>query len=150
MERLVDVLDSSGAAIHTYTITLGRPGVVLDDAAYEAKAPEAAAHGRLVSDAEPGSLSARIHIGRDRQMAPYGDDVASSSETKSGLEQTVLERAYFVWEQDGRLAGPAEECWHRVLEQHLRDRAHVFRVQDGRPEGRADEYWQRICDFAAQ
>jgi hypothetical protein len=66
MERLVDVLDSSGAAIHTYTITLGRPGVVLDDAADEAKAREAAALGRLVSDAEPGSLSARIHIGRDR------------------------------------------------------------------------------------
>ena len=70
MERLVDVLDSSGAAIHTYTITLGRPGVVLDDAAYEAKAREAAAQGWLIGDAEPGNLSAKIHIGRGGQMVP--------------------------------------------------------------------------------
>ena len=105
MERLVDVLDSSGTVIHTYPITLGQPGDEVDDAAYEAKALEAAAHGRLVSDAELRSLSARIHIGRGGQMAPYGDDVASSSETKSGLEQSVRERAYFLWEQDGRPVG---------------------------------------------
>jgi hypothetical protein len=102
MERLVDVLDSSGTVIHTYPITLGQPGDEVDDAAYEAKALEAAAHGRLVSDAELRSLSARIHIGRGGQMAPYGDEVASSSETKPGLEQSVRERAYFLWEQDGR------------------------------------------------
>jgi len=150
MERLVDVLDSSGTVIHTYPITLGQPGDEVDDAAYEAKALEAAAHGRLVSDAELGSLSARIHIGRGGQMAPYGDDVASSSETKPGLEQNVRERAYFLWEQDGRPVGRAEEYWHRALEQHLRERAHVLWVQDGRPEGRADEYWQRIRDFEAQ
>ncbi|WP_035547917.1 DUF2934 domain-containing protein [Burkholderia sp. 9120] len=150
MERLVDVLDSSGAVIHTYPITLGQAEDETDDAAYEAKALEAAAHGRLVSDAELQSLSARIHIGRGGQMAPYGDDVASSSETKLGLEQSVRERAYFLWEQDGRPAGRAEEYWHRALEQHLRERANVLWVQDGSPEGRADEYWHRIRDFEAQ
>jgi hypothetical protein len=150
MERLVDILDSSGTVIHTYPIKLGHPGDEVDDAAYEAKALEAAAQGRLVSDAELESLSARIHIGRGGQMAPYGDDVASSSETKSGLEQSVRERAYFLWEQGGRPVGRAEEYWHRALEQHLRERAYVLWVQDGRPEGRADEYWQRIRDFEAQ
>ena len=39
MERLVDVLDSSGTVIHTYPITPGQPGDEVDDAAYEAKAP---------------------------------------------------------------------------------------------------------------
>jgi hypothetical protein len=150
MERLVDVLDSSGAVIHTYPITLGQAADDTDEAAYEAKALEAAANGRLVSDAELGSLSARIHIGRGGQMAPYGDDVASSSETKSGLEQSVRERAYFLWEQDGRPAGRAEEYWHRALDQHLRERAHVLWVQDGSPDGRADKYWHRIRDFEAQ
>ncbi len=135
MERLVDVLDSSGAVIHTYPITLGQAEDETDDAAYEAKALEAAAHGRLVSDAELQSLSARIHNGRGGQMTPYGDDVASSSETKLGLEQSVRERACFLWEQDGRPAGRAEEYWHRALEQHLRERAHVLWVQDGSPDG---------------
>lgn len=150
MERLVDVLDSSGAVLHSYPITLGHSGDEVADAAYEAKALEAAAHGRLVSDAELRSLSARIHVSRGGQMAPYGDNVAGSSETKSGLEQSVRERAYFLWEQDGRPVGHTEEYWHRALEQHLRKRAHVLWVQDGCPEGRADEYWRRIRDFEAQ
>ncbi|WP_111934418.1 DUF2934 domain-containing protein [Paraburkholderia bryophila] len=38
-------------------------------------------------------------------MAPYDDDVASSSETNLAREQSVRERAYFLWEQDGRPAG---------------------------------------------
>ncbi|MFM0557277.1 hypothetical protein P0D69_40945 [Paraburkholderia sediminicola] len=46
---------------HTYPVTLGELGDAVDDAAYEAKALEAAAHGRLVSDAELGSLTARMH-----------------------------------------------------------------------------------------
>jgi hypothetical protein len=150
MERLVDILDSSGAVIHTNPVTRGQAADGTDEAAYEVKALEAAAHGRLVSDAELRSLSARIHIGRGGQMAPYGDEVASSSETKLGLEQSVRERAYFLWEQDGRPVGRAEEYWHRALEQHLRERAHVLWEQDGSPEGRADEYWHRIRDFEAQ
>lgn len=149
-ERLVDVLDSSGTVIHTYSITLGQAGDEADDAAYEAKALAAAAHGRLVSDAELGSLTARMHVGRGGQMAPYGDELGSSSETKAGLEQIVRERAYFLWKQDGCPEGRAEEYWHRALDQHLRERAYVLWVQEGRPEGRADEYWHRIRDFEAQ
>ncbi|MEA3123687.1 MAG: hypothetical protein QOD67_706 [Caballeronia sp.] len=149
-KRLVDVLDSNGAVLHTYPVTLGDLGDVVDDAAYEAKALEAAAHGRLVSDSELGGLTARIHIGRGGQMAPYGDDVASASETKMGLVQSVRERAYSLWERDGSPEGRADEYWHRALDEHLRERAYVLWEQAGRPEGGADEYWRRIREFEAQ
>ncbi|MFM0557384.1 DUF2934 domain-containing protein [Paraburkholderia sediminicola] len=125
-------------------------GEATDDAAYEAKALKAAAHGRLVPDAELGSLNTRLHVSRGGQMAPYGDALSSGSETKAGLEQTVRERAYFLWEQDGCPQGRAEEYWHRALDQHLRERAYVLWEQEGRPEGRADEYWRRVHDFEAQ
>jgi hypothetical protein len=85
IERLVDVLSSSGAVLHTYPITLQESSKVTDDAAYEAKALEAAAHSRLVPDAQLGSLTTRIHVGRGGQMAPYGDDVEQNAETKLGL-----------------------------------------------------------------
>lgn len=148
--RLVDVLDSSGSVIHTYPITLGEFGDAADDAAYEAKALEAAAYGRLVPDAELWSLTARIHVGRRGQMASYGDDLKSSSETKVGLDELVRERAYFLWEQDGYPEGHAEEYWHRALYQHLSERAYVLWQQEGSPEGRSDEYWQRVRKFEAQ
>ena len=148
-ERLVDVLDSRGAVIHTYPVTLGQSGNESNDSAYETKALEAAAHGRLVPDAQLASLSSRIHVSRGGQMAPYGDSVASSSETQSALEQAVRERAYFLWEQDARPVGNAEEYWHRALEQHLRERAYVLWEQEGRPAGRADEFWHRIRNFEA-
>jgi hypothetical protein len=149
-ERLVDVTDSSGAVIHTYPITLGDLGDVPDDAAYKAKALEAAAHGRLVSDSELEGLAARMHIDRGGQIAPYGDDLASGSETKIDLMQSVRERAYQLWEQDGSPDGRADEYWHRALDQHLRERAYVLWEQAGRPQGGADEYWRRIREFEAQ
>jgi hypothetical protein len=40
-ERLVDVLNSSGAVLHTYPITLRESGIPPDDSAYQAKALEA-------------------------------------------------------------------------------------------------------------
>lgn len=149
VERLVDVLDHNGTVIHTYPIALALSDSDADDAKYEAKALEAAAHGQLVPDAELKNLTAKMHVGRGGQMAPYGDDVAGNSETKVGLEQAVRELAYLLWEQEGRPEGRTEECWHRALDQHLRDRAYVLWQQEGSPEGRADEYWRRILDFEA-
>jgi hypothetical protein len=149
-ERLVEVLDSSGSVIHTYPITLGEMGDAADDSAYEAKALEAAAQGQLVPDAELGSLTARMHVNRSGQMAAYGDDIDSRSETKVGLEQEIRERAYLLWEKDGRPAGYADEYWHRALDQHLRERAYVLWEQAGSPEGREDEYWNRVLEFEAQ
>jgi hypothetical protein len=64
-----------------------------NETAYKAKAPKAAARGRLVSDSALGILTARMHVSRVGQMAPYGDSLAVSSETKESLEQTVRERA---------------------------------------------------------
>jgi hypothetical protein len=146
-ERLVDVLGSNGMVIHTYPITLDKSGGDVSDAEYQAKALEAAAHGQLVPDAELGSLTARMHLSRGGPMQPYGDEISTTSETKLGLEQTVRERAYFLWEQEGRSEGRADEYWHRALDQHLRERAYVLWQQEGSPEGGADEYWHRLREF---
>ena len=72
-ERLVDVLDSSGGVIDTYPITLDDSSETVDEAAYEPKALEAAAHSQLVPDSELRTLTARMKISRGAQMAPYGD-----------------------------------------------------------------------------
>ena len=149
-ERLIDVLDSSGTVIHTYPVTLGQDDGPADDARYLAKALEAAAHGRLVSNAELPSLSARVHVGRGGQLASYGYDLDGRSETKQALEQDIRQRAYLLWEQDGCPEGRADEYWQRASHQHLRERAYVLWQQEGSPEGHADEYWHRLQEFEAQ
>jgi hypothetical protein len=149
-ERLVDVMDNGGNVLHTYPITLPESDGTAGDAEYQAKALEAAAHGRLVPDAELSSLTARMHTARGGQMAPYGDEVDRNSETKLGLDQAVRERAYALWEKDGCPEGRAEEFWHRALDEHLRERAYVLWQQEGSPEGLQDEYWRRLVDFQAQ
>ena len=149
-ERLVDVLHSNGLVIHTYPVTLDGSGGSASDDDYKAKALEAAAHGRLVPDAELGSLTARMHVSRGGPLQPYGDQVSSTSETKLGLEQAVRERAYFLWEQEGRPEGRADEYWDRALDEHLRERAYVLWQQEGSPEGGADQYWHRLREFQAR
>ncbi len=146
-ERLVDVLDSNGRSIHTYPITLDEAGGAATEAEFKAKALEAAAHGQLVPDGELESLTVRMHLSRGGRMQPYGDEVRTDSETKLGLEQAVRERAYLLWEQEGRPEGQAEEYWHRALDQHLRERAYVLWQQEGSPEGGADEHWHRLREF---
>jgi hypothetical protein len=147
-ERLVDVIDKNGNVIHTYPITLPDADDI-DDANHKAKALEAAAHGRLVPNVDLESLTAAMHVGRSGPMEPFGDNVAVNSQTKAGLERVVRERAYLLWEQDGRPAERAEEYWHRALSEHLRERAYLLWQQEGSPEGRADEHWRRVCDFEA-
>jgi hypothetical protein len=152
-ERLIDVIDRNGTVLHTYPISLSESAhnaEAFDDSQYCAKALEAAAHGRLVADTELSTLTARPHVDRGGQMAPYGDHVESNSETKRALDQAVRERAYLLWELDGRPDGCAEEYWHRALDQHLRERAYVLWQQEGSPEGGQDEYWRRLVEFQAQ
>jgi hypothetical protein len=148
-EHLIDILDGSRQVLHTYPITLPGPEGAATDAAYGAKALEAAAHGQLVPDIELQSLSALLHTSRSGRMEPYGDTISSSSETKLGLEQLVRERAYLLWEQDGRPDGRANDHWKRALDQHLQARAYVLWRQEGCPEGRATEHWRRVCEFEA-
>jgi hypothetical protein len=150
MQRLVDVMNGSGTVLHTYPITLGELGDGVDDSLYEAKALQAAAHGHLVADDEIERLTARLHVSRSGQMSPYGDDVERTSETKGGLEQSVRERAYALWEQAGRPEEPTEEYWHRALDQHLRQRAYALWQREGCPDGRSDEFWHRVVSFEAQ
>jgi Protein of unknown function (DUF2934) len=149
-ERLIDVLNSKGTVIHTYPVTLGGPEVAADDAEYIAKALEAAAHGALVPDAELEGLTAKIHVSRGGQLATYGDTAGGESETKHSLEEEVRTHAYFLWEQEGRPLGRADEHWQRAQTEHFRRRAYALWQQEGSPEGRADEYWRRLHEFEAQ
>lgn len=96
-----------------------------DDAAYVAKAPEAAANGHLVSAPELVNLSARIHVSRSGQLAPEGDETAPDSERKQGLEQSVRDRAYLLWEQAGRPEGRADEFGIGLLMSTCRSGLHA-------------------------
>ena len=146
-ERLVDVSTSSETVLHTFPITLEDLGVPLTDADYRAKALRAAGYAQLVPDEDLKCLTTKMHVGRSGPLEPYGDGRNVLSQTKRGLDQVVRERAYLLWELDGRPHGLAEEFWHRAHEQHLRERAYVLWQQEGCPAGRADEYWHRTKDF---
>jgi Protein of unknown function (DUF2934) len=142
-ERLVDVLNSNKAVLHTYPITIGAPNVTSNDTAYETKAAEAAAHAQLVPDADLKNLTTRMHVSRGGALAPYGDDRSVLSETKQSLDEVVRERAYLLWEKDGCPHDRSEEYWHLAHDQRLRERAYVLWRQEGCPEGRAEEQWHR-------
>lgn len=148
-ERLVDILGRNGLVIHTYPVTLDESNGAADDAAFQAKALEAAAHGQLVGNDELAGLTTRMHISRGGRMEPVYDSLSSMSETKIGLDQLVREQAYALWEAEGRPEGRAEDHWNRALEQHLRERAYVLWQQQGSPEGGADEDWRRLREFQA-
>jgi hypothetical protein len=147
-ERLVDVLDSHKAVLHTFPITLEGSDAPTD-AQYEEKASKAAAHAQLVPDADLQSLTTRMHVSRGGALAPYGDDSDVMSQTQPSLEQAVRELAYFLWQGDGCPDGRADEYWHRAHDQHLRERAYVLWQQEGCPEGRADEHWHLTREFQA-
>jgi hypothetical protein len=136
-ERLVDVLDTRKNVIHVFPIAI--EGLEISDAQYAKKALEAAGYEKLVADAELRGLTARIHISRRGPLEPYGDDRDVLAQTKMSLDQIVRERAYFLWEQEGRPDGRANEYWQRAQEQHLQERAYSLWEQEGRPEGRTDD-----------
>jgi hypothetical protein len=146
VEKLVDILAANGNVIHTYPVTLSSS----NDADFIAKGLEAAANGQLVPDTKLPGLTARIHRSRGGQLAPYGDDLRADSQTKIGLAQEVRERAYYLWEQEGRLEGRSEEYWYRALDQHLRERAYVLWRQQGSQDGDAQDNLQQVRDFEAE
>jgi hypothetical protein len=83
-------------------------------------------------------------------MEPLDDTVSSNSETKLGLEQSVRELAYALWEEEGRPDGRTDEYWHRALDQHLWQRAYVLRQQGGSVEGGAGENWDQTREFQSR
>jgi len=144
-ERLVDVLSIGKNVIHTFPITI--EGSETSDAQFEKKALEAAAYEKLVPDAELGSLTARMHVSRSGPLEPYGDDRHVLAQTKESLNRIVRDRAYLLWEQEGRPEDRADEHWQRAQEQHLHERAHALWEQEGCPEGRTDEHLDRTREF---
>ncbi len=144
-EHLVDVMDSRKTVIHTFPITI--EGLEISDAHYERKALEAAAYEKLVPDSELHSLTARMHISRRGPLEPFGDDRDVLAQTKMSLDQIVRDRAYLLWEEEGRAEGRADEYWHRAQKLHLQGRAHSLWEQEGRPDGRADEHMARTRQF---
>jgi hypothetical protein len=144
-ERLVDVMDARKIVIHTFPITI--EGSEISDAQYEKKALEAAAYEKLVSDTQLHSLTARMHISRRGPLEPFGDDRDVLAQTKMSLDQIVRDRAYLLWEQEGRPEGRADEYWHRAQKLRLQERAHSLWEQESRPGGRADEHMDRTRQF---
>ena len=149
-ERLVDILNGNDAVVHTFPVTVGNSSHASPDAEYQAKGIEAAGHAQLVPDSGLGDLTARMHVSRGGALRPYGDGTSACSQTKQGLDQIVRERAYFLWEGEGRSEGRADEHWHRAHHRHLCERAYVLWQQQGCPEDQADQLWQRVVEFEKQ
>jgi hypothetical protein len=144
-ERLVDVLNDKQTVLHTFPVEVGAPESA--DIKFEERALSAAAHAQLVPTEELKSLSARMHVSRGGTITPYGDSHDVLMETKIGLDRIVRERAYMLWEQEGRPGGRADDYWHRAHEQRLRERAYRIWEQEGRPEGQADRHWSWTRGF---
>jgi hypothetical protein len=146
-ERLVDVLNAVGNVIHTYPITLPGADLTTEETLFEAKALEAACFGRLVADEELSTLRARMHIARSGPLEPYGDDVPVMSETRSALVNCIREYAYFLWKNHEGAPRSAAEDWSQARQRLLEERAYTLWEEDGRPANRADEYWFRTKQF---
>ena len=143
MERLVDVLLRDRILVHTYPVTADG----LDDAACRDKAAKAAAYARLVPEAELAGLTTRIHVERGGPVTPYGDRRDILSQTREGFEQSVRERAYLIWRQEGCSTGAADHHWRRARDHHLRECAYHLWQRKGRPDGQADQHWQETCEL---
>jgi hypothetical protein len=146
-ERLVDVETTYGEVLHTFPVTIAASDCSANDREYEEKALRAAAYAQIVPDPDLKHLTSKIHVSRGGQLEPYGDDLGVLSQTKQELDRSVRERAYHLWQEDGRPQGGADDFWHRARDQHLRERAYILWQQDGCPTGRADDHWHRTCEF---
>jgi hypothetical protein len=144
-ERLIDIVNRNGAPVHTYPITLDTDA---PDAAFEAKALEAAKFGDLLPAAELAGLTTRMHISHGGPLEPFGDGVPSASQTKASLEQDVKVEAYQHWVSNGEPENRSNEFWNEAREDQTRARAYTLWQQEGCPDGRADEFWYRTQQFA--
>jgi hypothetical protein len=144
-ERLIDVDKRGERTLHTFPVSISDANA--DEEAFKRKALEGAANAKLVPNEELEELDAKMHFSHCGPLEPYGDPLGVMAETKAGLEQSVRERAYFLWEAAGRPNGMADEFWQRARHQHLCERAYALWEREGLPEGKADEHWYRILSF---
>lgn len=80
--------------------------------------------------------------GEEDQPTGALEDQDDAMPSLEGFDVAVRDTAYFLWEQDGRPEGRADEYWYRALEQHFRERAYDIWLKCGRPEGREKEIWE--------
>jgi len=150
VERLVDVLNDHGTVLHTYPITVPAiENLPADEGRFKDKALRASAYSELVPDSELASLTAKMHVCRAGSLEPYGDQQAVLSQTKESLDEGVRQRAYQLWELDGRPDGQADDYWFRAQDEHLRERAYLQWRQEGCPNDEAEEHWHMTKAFEA-
>jgi len=104
---LVDVLNNRGTVLHVFPIAVedqnGTPNAVDP----EREALTLAALMQLVPDAEAEALYARPHVSRGGQLMPYSDVLETRLQGLARIEQSIRERAYFLWQQ--------EDCSENVI-----------------------------------
>lgn len=55
--------------------------------------------------------------------------------------QVISDRAYAIWEEEGRPDGREFEHWLRAEEEVAAERAYTLWVKAGRPDGRDLDFW---------
>ncbi|WP_227323996.1 DUF2934 domain-containing protein [Acidisoma silvae] len=139
------MLNDKQTVLHTFPVDASVPDPA-EDTLHE-KALSAARHAQLVPAKELEKLSARDHVTRGGQLTLYGDSLEPLAETRLSLEQSVRERAYFMWEQAGKPVWRSDEFWHQARDEHFRLRAYRLWEAEGCPEGQADRHWHWTRDF---
>ena len=66
----------------------------------------------------------------------------------ANLAEAIRRTAYFLWEQDGRPEGKAQDYWLKAKEVHLRQLAFDRWLAEGSPLGRElDNWWAAHKDL---
>jgi hypothetical protein len=66
----------------------------------------------------------------------------------ANLAEAIRRTAYFLWEQDGRPEGKAQDYWLKAKEVHLRQLAFDRWLAEGSPLGRElDNWWAAHRDL---
>jgi hypothetical protein len=146
-ERLIDVTDRFGNVQHTFPVSLNDQSNPED---YHKKALLAATFAHVAPDKKLQPLRAKDHISRSGPLEPGSDPLPASAETKPALEQDIRERAYFLWEGDGRPEVRSEYYWHCAKHKHRQERAYLLWQKKGCREGYADEDWAEVRWFEEQ
>jgi hypothetical protein len=67
-------------------------------------------------------------------MTEPDDKTPDEPPNDEAFDLAVRDTAYFMWVQDGRPEGRADDYWYRALEQHLRARAYGIWLRNGTPK----------------